>query len=62
MTDERTLRCPEGHTITVEMWPEYVDGERVTRVAAHSTVPHCELCQEIMLLLRQDPEALEQGE
>jgi hypothetical protein len=58
MVDERTLHCPGGHLITVKLWPECVGGERVTHVAVHSKVPWCELCQETILLLRRDPEAL----
>jgi hypothetical protein len=62
MSEQRTLRCPEGHQITVETWSEYEEGEKITRVEAYSTHPHCELCQDILLILREDPEAFEEQE
>ena len=62
MADEKGLHCPEGHTIIVETSPEYIDGEWVTRVVAYGNVPHCELCQEIILILRQDPGAFDEEE
>jgi hypothetical protein len=61
MGEQRTLRCPEGHEIMVETWPEYVEGEKIIRVEAHSSHPQCELCQDMLLVLRQDPEAFQQG-
>ena len=59
MSEHRVLHCPDGHEIVVEMLVQYVDGEKSTEVVAHSSHPTCELCQDIILVLRQDPDALE---
>lgn len=61
MVDERTLHCPEGHLITVRLRPEYVDGERITHVTAYTNVPWCELCVEMIMMLRRDPDAFAEG-
>jgi hypothetical protein len=57
MGDERTLHCPEGHLITVRLRSEVVDGERITQADAHSSVPWCELCLDMIAMLRYDPDA-----
>ena len=59
MGDERTLHCPEGHLITVRLRSEVVDGERVKEADAHSSVPWCELCLDIIAMLRHDPGAFD---